>query len=69
LSDHVRQATGRPVTPKYRIEVSARLKSDFDNGKDYLELHGHSIALPSKSNERPATEFLSWRNENCFLAG
>ena len=57
------------VTPEYRIEVSARLKSDFDNGEDYLALRGHSIALPTKSNERPATEFLSWHNENCFLSG
>jgi hypothetical protein len=49
--------------------VSARLKSDFDNGEDYLALHGHSIALPTKSNECPATEFLSWHNKNCFLSG
>jgi putative restriction endonuclease len=56
------------VTPEYRIEVSDRLKSDFDNGEDYLALHGHSIALPTKSNERPATEFLSWHNDNCFLS-
>jgi hypothetical protein len=49
--------------------MSARLKSEFDNGEDDLKLHGHSIALPTKSNERPATEFLSWHNENCFLSG
>ena len=56
------------VTPEYRIEVSARLKSDFGNGKDYLVLRGRSIALPTNQKERPAAEFLAWHNENRFLA-
>ena len=56
------------VTPDYRIEVSARLKSDFGNGRDYLALRGRSIALPTNQKERPAAEFLAWHNENRFLA-
>jgi putative restriction endonuclease len=55
------------VTNDYRVEVSKRLKSDFDNGNDYLAFHGHSIMLPLKSAERPAAEYLAWHNENRFM--
>lgn len=56
------------VTPECRMEISRRLKSDFDNGEDYLALHGLSITLPSAAKLRPAKEFLAWHNENRFRA-
>jgi len=31
------------VTPEYRIEVSQRIKEEFENGKEYYALHGNSI--------------------------
>lgn len=55
------------VTPEYRIEVSKRLHSDFDNGEEYLVWHGHEIQIPTRSDQRPAKEFLQWHNEQRFL--
>ena len=34
------------VTPDYRVQVSRRLKDEFDNGKEYYALQGKTIALP-----------------------
>jgi putative restriction endonuclease len=55
------------VTPDHRIEVSRRLKSEFDNGKEYFAFHGRAISVPSKAAQRPSAEFLTWHNENQFL--
>ncbi|MGC2760525.1 hypothetical protein [Candidatus Binatus sp.] len=55
------------MTPEYRVEVSKRLKTDFDNSQDYFALHGREIALPEKTADRPAKDFLAWHNERCFV--
>jgi putative restriction endonuclease len=54
------------VTPELRIEVSRRLQSEFENGKQYLALNGNKIATPSNVDDRPSTKFLEWHNENLF---
>lgn len=55
------------VTDQYRVEVSRRLKTDFDNGEEYFALHGSEITLPAKVNDRPAKTFLAWHQENRFV--
>ncbi len=50
-----------------RPEVSKRLKTDFENGREYYALHGREIALPEKFADHPARDFLAWHNENCFV--
>ncbi len=54
------------VTPEHRVEASNRMKEDFNDGDNYLALHGRVIALPERSDERPSPEFLRWHNEECF---
>jgi len=56
------------VTSDYRIEVSRRLKVDFDNGEQYRGWHGRNIELPPNSNYRLNREFLEWHNEQRFLS-
>jgi putative restriction endonuclease len=57
------------VTPDYRIEVSPRIRQEFNNGKEYYALHGRSlITLPDNPAERPSREFLNWHNEKVFSA-
>jgi putative restriction endonuclease len=56
------------VTPDLRVEVSRRLKSEFQNGEEYLALHGKEIVPPSARENRPSKEFLLWHNENLFRA-
>jgi putative restriction endonuclease len=54
------------ITPSYRIEVSRRIKEEYENGRDYYRHHGNVIRTPSGILERPATEFLEWHNSNIF---
>lgn len=55
------------VTPQYRLEVSRRLRTDFDNGQEYLARHGQEIWVPDKPELRPSRKFLSWHNEYRFV--
>jgi predicted restriction endonuclease len=55
------------VTPEYRVEVSRRIKDEFENGKEYYSGHGKLFALPAKTSLQPAAKFLSWHNENVYL--
>ncbi|MCX7973179.1 MAG: HNH endonuclease [Candidatus Aminicenantes bacterium] len=55
------------ITPEYRIEVSRKLKEDFENGKSYYPYHGKPlIVLPDQPEERPDRKLLLWHNENIF---
>ncbi len=55
------------VTPEYRVEVSRRLKNDFDNGEEYLARHGQPIVVPRSTAWRPNRDFLAWHNERRFV--
>ncbi len=55
------------VTKDYDVEVSRRIKEDFDNGRNYYEFHGkHLKVVPRNTLERPSREFIEWHNENAF---
>jgi len=54
------------VTPDYHVEVSHRLKDEFDNGKEYYSLRGRNIVLPESPVLRPSEEQLNWHNENVY---
>jgi putative restriction endonuclease len=52
------------VTLDYRIEVSRRIREEFENGRHYYALHGQPLAvLPRQHQERPAPEFLEWHHK------
>jgi putative restriction endonuclease len=55
------------VTPAYRVEVSHRIKEEFENGHEYYSAHGKMIVLPDAPDLRPAGDFLTWHNERIFL--
>jgi putative restriction endonuclease len=55
------------ITPEYRIEVSRRLKEEFENGHSYYPFHEKSLQhYPFDSQDWPAKELLVWHNENVF---
>jgi putative restriction endonuclease len=55
------------VTPDYRIEISRRLKEEFENGRSYYPFHGMQIDhLPGSPGDRPSRELLGWHNEKVF---
>jgi putative restriction endonuclease len=55
------------VTPTLRLEVSRRIREDFENGRDYYALHGRELRAPARAEHRPAAEFLRWHNEESYL--
>jgi putative restriction endonuclease len=55
------------VTPEYRVEVSRRIKEEFENGHEYYSAHGKLIVLPDETTLKPGQDFLSWHNENRYL--
>jgi putative restriction endonuclease len=55
------------VTSDYRVEVSRRIKEEFENGHEYYSAHGKLIALPDEPALQPERDFLSWHNQNMYL--
>jgi predicted restriction endonuclease len=56
------------VTPELRLEVSDRVRQEFENGREYYQHRGQQLkALPDAVNDQPAPDFLRWRNEHVFL--
>jgi len=55
------------VTPELRIEVSRRLKEEFENGRSYYPFDGKPLNhFPSDKQDWPSRELLAWHNENAF---
>lgn len=55
------------VTPEYRIEVSRRLREEFENGHSYYPFQGRALGhLPDLDKDRPHKDLLIWHNENIF---
>lgn len=54
------------VTPEMRIEVSRRIREEYENGRDYYALHGRRISEPDQLTLRPDKSALIWHNEERF---
>ena len=54
------------ITPAYMLEVSRRIKEEFENGKEYYALHGSRVRLPHRADQTPLKENLEWHNGNVF---
>jgi HNH endonuclease len=56
------------VTDDLHVEVSRRIKEEFENGRQYYAYDGKPLVeLPSQTDQRPSAEFLRWHNEHVFL--
>ena len=54
------------VTSDHVLEVSKRLKTDYENGRTYYPLHGTRLNLPQSRADWPSGDFLRWHNEHVF---
>jgi putative restriction endonuclease len=54
------------ITPEHRVEASRRMKDDFDDGDNYLRLHGADVWVPGVTALQPDPESLRWHNENRY---
>lgn len=55
------------VTHDFRFEVSRRIREEFENGRDYYALHGSTVTVPDRPDQRPDLSALQWHNEERFL--
>lgn len=57
------------IASDLRVEVSRRIREEFQNGRDYYALHGERLRiLPAAVHERPNEMYLEWHRNNRFLA-
>ncbi|MEA2462708.1 MAG: putative restriction endonuclease [Acidobacteriota bacterium] len=54
------------VTPEHRVEASSRMRDDFNDGENYMRLHGSEILLPANLDLQPDPVALRWHNDHCF---
>jgi putative restriction endonuclease len=50
------------INPSFRLEVSHKIREEFENGRDYYRLHGGIVRVPDNPQEKPAREFIEWHN-------
>jgi putative restriction endonuclease len=55
------------ITHDYKIEVSKRIKQEFENGREYYRYHGNSLlTLPNRDIDKPSNQFIEWHNQNIY---
>jgi putative restriction endonuclease len=54
------------VSPSMKVEVSRRIKEEFENGRDYYRLQGSTIHLPADTANHPSRDYLEWHNSNIY---
>ncbi len=55
------------ITSELKIEVSSRIREEFQNGKEYYQYHGKSLAvIPSKTSDLPDSNYIDWHNQHIY---
>jgi putative restriction endonuclease len=54
------------VGPDLRLEVSRRLRDEFDNGEEYFRMEGRTLQVPRIASMQPSREALLWHAEKVF---
>ncbi len=55
------------ITNDLKIEVSTRIKEEFENGREYYKYHGNDLLiLPSRIQDYPDSNYINWHNEYVF---
>lgn len=56
------------ITKEYKVEVSNRIKEEFENGREYYQFHGRSILnLPSRAHDQPNVKYIDWHNTKIYI--
>lgn len=55
------------VTPDLHVEVSGKIKEEYENGRDYYKYSGSTLLnFPKQTSVQPSKEFLEWHNDKVF---
>ncbi len=56
------------ITKDHHIEVSKRIRVEYENGREYYALHGQQLKiLPTSPTERPSEKYIEWHNQNVYM--
>jgi putative restriction endonuclease len=48
------------------IEVSRKIREEFENGRNYYRYSGSMIHIPADTAYHPSPEYLEWHNINVY---
>lgn len=55
------------ITKDFKIEISKKIREEFNNGKEYYKYHGSDLLyLPKKDIDKPNSSFIEWHNSNMY---
>lgn len=55
------------ITKDYKVEISKKIREEFENGKEYYRYHGNDLLLlPEKLAHRPDPSYIDWHNTKLF---
>ena len=55
------------ITNDLKIEISPRIKEEFQNGKEYYQYHGKDLLyLPNRDIDKPNEKYIEWHNTNIY---
>ena len=55
------------ITTNNKVEVSSRIKEEFQNGREYYQYHGKDLLnMTASLNDRPRHEFIEWHNSKIY---
>jgi putative restriction endonuclease len=55
------------VSDNHHLEVSRRIREEYENGKEYYAYHGKKLSnLPANFMDRPSPNFLNWHQEQIY---
>lgn len=55
------------VTKDYHVEISNRIKEEYENGREYYALRGQQMKiLPDSPANRPSGLYIEWHNQNVY---
>ncbi len=56
------------VTKDLKVEVSKRIKEEFQNGREYYQYHGKQLSyLPNRRADSPEQKYIEWHNEKIYI--
>lgn len=56
------------ITEDYHIEVSKKIKQEYENGRAYYALHGNKLLnLPSNPLDVPSKQYIEWHNKEIYV--
>lgn len=55
------------ITNDLKVEVSSRIKEEFQNGKEYYKYHGSDLlVVPNRKVDLPKETYIDWHNTNIY---